>query len=68
MLTGGAGARGGPGLGPAALEQQQAQQQGLDDLFATCARTFELASTSTQVSNYKMLPCTFLKIPKVFLQ
>ncbi len=51
MLTGGGGGRGGPGgVSPAVAAQQQAHQQGLDDLLAACARTFELASSATQVT------------------
>jgi hypothetical protein len=52
VLMNAAGGRGtaGGSPGPAMLAQQQAHQQGLHDLFATCARTFELASTSTQVT------------------
>lgn len=56
MLTGGAGGRHAPGISPAALAQQQAHQQGLDDLFAACARTFELASSSTQVDARTCVP------------
>ena len=49
VLTG--GGRGSAGGAPcrALLAQQQSQQQGLHDLFAVCARTFELASTTTEV-------------------
>ena len=50
MLTGGSRGSAGGAPGRALLAQQQSQQQGLHDLFAVCARTFELASTTTEVS------------------
>jgi hypothetical protein len=51
VLTGAGSGRGSAGGAPgrALLAQQHMQQQGLHDLFAACARTFELASTTTQV-------------------
>lgn len=57
MLTGGIGGRNAGGISTAALAQPQAHQQGLDDLFATCARTFELASSSTQVDQPLCVEC-----------
>jgi hypothetical protein len=50
VLTGGGRGSAGGAPGRALLAQQQSQQQGLHDLFAVCARTFELASTTTEVS------------------
>ena len=50
VLTGRGGAGGG-GSGGTALSLAE-PQQGLDDLFAACARTFEMASTATQVHEH----------------